>query len=331
MLSVDSHLLWGGFLALLACCLAIDLRAHRRPRELGLGDALRWTAVWVGLAVLCAAAVWLLEGSELFMQFLAAYSVEWSLSVDNVLVFAALIAGLAVPARHRYAVLFFGSLGAIVALTTGDASADTGRHGPPAPAPDAGPGGVLQLGALLAGSALLGQFGWLTYFFGAFLLVAAVRILREPSAGGQQKAAEPPATPRLLSRLPVPPLVLTALAVAVTDLMFATDSVPAVLGMTRDPFIAFASNAMAVVGLRSVYYLLEAAVLRFRYLKPALVTLLAFVGIKMLVDPLVPGDVPPAMSLGAILGILGVAALASWLLPRRRASLEPTGSIASNF
>ncbi|TMC03344.1 MAG: tellurium resistance protein TerC [Chloroflexi bacterium] len=303
MLSVDSHLLWGGFLALLACCLAIDLRAHRRPRELGLGDALRWTAVWVGLAVLCAAAVWLLEGSELFMQFLAAYSVEWSLSVDNVLVFAALIAGLAVPARHRYAVLFFGSLGAI----------------------------VLRLAFLLAGSALLGQFGWLTYFFGAFLLVAAVRILREPSAGGQQKAAEPPATPRLLSRLPVPPLVLTALAVAVTDLMFATDSVPAVLGMTRDPFIAFASNAMAVVGLRSVYYLLEAAVLRFRYLKPALVTLLAFVGIKMLVDPLVPGDVPPAMSLGAILGILGVAALASWLLPRRRASLEPTGSIASNF
>ena len=303
MLSVDSHLLWGGFLALLACCLAIDLRAHRRPRELGLGDALRWTAVWVGLAVLCAAAVWLLEGSELFMQFLAAYSVEWSLSVDNVLVFAALIAGLALPARHRYAVLFFGSLGAI----------------------------VLRLAFLLAGSALLGQFGWLTYFFGAFLLVAAVRILREPSAGGQQKAAEPPATPRLLSRLPVPPLVLTALAVAVTDLMFATDSVPAVLGMTRDPFIAFASNAMAVVGLRSVYYLLEAAVLRFRYLKPALVTLLAFVGIKMLVDPLVPGDVPPAMSLGAILGILGVAALASWLLPRRRASLEPTGSIASNF
>jgi len=304
MLSVDPHLLWGGFLALLACCLAIDLHAHRRPRELGLGDALRWTAVWVGLAAVCAAAVWLLKGSELFMQFLAAYSVEWSLSVDNVLVFAALIAGLAVPARHRYAVLFFGSLGAI----------------------------VLRLGFLLAGSALLGQFGWLTYFFGAFLLVAAVRILREPSAAGQPRAAaEPPATPRLLSRLPVPPLVLTALAVAVTDLMFATDSVPAVLGMTRDPFIAFASNAMAVVGLRSVYYLLEAAVLRFRYLKPALVTLLAFVGIKMLIDPLVPGDVPPAMSLGAILVILGVAALASWLLPRRRASLEPTGSIASNF
>ena len=304
MLSVDSHLLWGGFLALLACCLAIDLHAHRRPRELGLGDALRWTAVWVGLAAVCAAAVWLLMGSELFMQFLAAYSVEWSLSVDNVLVFAALIAGLAVPARHRYAVLFFGSLGAI----------------------------VLRLGFLLAGSALLGQFGWLTYFFGALLLVAAVRILREPSAGDQPKAAgEPPAPPRLLSRLPVPPLVLTALAVAVTDLMFATDSVPAVLGMTRDPFIAFASNAMAVVGLRSVYYLLEAAVLRFRYLKPALVTLLVFVGIKMVADPLVPGDVPPAVSLGAILGILGAAALASWLLPRRRESLEPTGSIASNF
>ena len=116
-----------------------------------------------------------------------------------------------------------------------------------------------------------------------------------------------------------------------TDLAFATDSIPAVLGMTRDPFIAFASNAMAVLGLRSIYFVLEAAALRFRYLKPALVTILALVGVKMLVDPLIPGDVPVALSLGAILTILAAAILASWLRPRRASAAAPASSIASNF
>jgi tellurite resistance protein TerC len=309
-LSVGTHLLWGSFLALLAGCLAVDLRAHRRPREVLLGDALRWTAIWVGLALACACAVWLLRGGQAFLQFLAAYSVEWSLSADNVLVFAALIAGLAVPPRHRYAVLFFGSLGAI----------------------------VLRLAFILAGSALLDRFGWLTYVFGGLLIVAAVRFLRQPGAGDQPAARPPRDLPALLGRLPAPPLVLTALAVAFADLAFATDSIPAVFGMTRDPFIAFASNAMAVVGLRSTYFLLDALVRRFRYLKPAIVTLLAFVGVKMLVDPLIPGDFPVAMSLGAILAILGTAGVASWLHPRRAspAAAEPlgpasAGSTASNL
>jgi tellurite resistance protein TerC len=295
-LSVDPHLLWGSFLALLAGCLAVDLTAHRRQREVVLGDALRWTAIWVGLAVACAGAVWLLRGGQAFLQFLAAYSVEWSLSADNVLVFAALIAGFAVPARHRHAVLFFGSLGAI----------------------------LLRLVFILAGSALLDRFGWLSYVFGAFLLVAAVRFLRQPAAHHQPGGAArtPRDLPALFGRLSASPLVLAALAVAVADLAFATDSIPAVFGMTHDPFIAFASNAMAVVGLRSTYFLLEAVVLRFRYLKPALVTLLAFVGLKMLVDPLIPGDFPVAMSLGAIVAILGTAALASWLHPRRASRFD---------
>lgn len=309
IVSIGPHLLWGSFLALLSGCLAIELRAHRRPRQVLLAEALRWTGIWVGLAAACAGAVWLLLGGQAFLQFAAAYSVEWSLSADNVLVFAALLAGLAVPARHRYAVLFYGSLGAV----------------------------VLRLTFILAGTALLGRFGWLTYVFGALLLVTAARFVREPAAGDEQAISGPHRLPALLRRLPAPPLVLAALAVAVTDVAFATDSVPAVFGMTRDPFIAFASNAMAVIGLRSVYFLLEAVTLRLRYLKPALVTLLAFVGVKMLVDPLIPGNIPVAVSLGAIAVILAGAGLASWLRPRpsspapapeRPASAH---SITSNF
>jgi tellurite resistance protein TerC len=303
VVSIGPHLLWGGFVVLLAGCLAIELRAHRRSGGMLLGDAVRWTAIWVGLALACAAAMWRLLGAQASLQYLAAYSVEWSLSADNVLVFAALLAGLAVPARRRYAVLFYGSLGAI----------------------------VLRLAFILAGSALLGHFGWLTYFFGAFLIVAAVRIAGERAAGGPPPASGRRRTPAFLRRLPVSPLLLTAVAVAGTDVAFATDSIPAVLGMTRDPFVAFTSNAMAVIGLRSIYFVLEAAVLRFRYLKPALVTLLTFVGVKMLAGPLIPGDVPVAWSLGAILAILGVAVLASWLHPRRTSPAAPAGSIASNF
>jgi tellurite resistance protein TerC len=310
MLGVDPHLLWGVFLVLLTGCLAADLAAHRGPRRRPFADALRWTAVWVGLAAVCAAAVWLLMGDRALLQFLAAYSVEWSLSVDNVLVFAALLAGLAVPASRRYAVLFYGSLGAI----------------------------GLRLGFILAGSALLDRFGWLTYGFGAVLLVAAVRLLREPDGNDAHAPHEPRRLPALLHRLSVPPLVLTALAVAATDLAFATDSIPAVFGMTRDPFLAFASNAMAVAGLRSLYFVLEAAVGHFRYLKHGLVTLLVFVGLEMLVDPLLPGETPPAVLLGVIAVILGAAALASWLLPRRGDRppaggdrTEPAPSIASNL
>jgi tellurite resistance protein TerC len=309
VVSIGPHLLWGSFLALLVGCLAIDLRAHRRPREVVLADALRWTGIWVGLAAACAGAVWLLLGAQAFLQFAAAYSVEWSLSVDNVLVFAALLAGLAVPARRRYAVLFYGSLGAI----------------------------VLRLAFILAGSALLGRFGWLTYVFGALLLFTAVRLVGEPAGEDGQASTEASRLPALLRRLPAAPLILTALAVAVTDLVFATDSIPAVFGMTRDPFVAFASNALAVIGLRSIYFLLEAVTVRLRYLKPALVILLAFVGLKMLVDPLIPGDVPVAVSLGAIAAILATAGLASWIRPRPSRTAPapevpaPGHSIASNF
>lgn len=302
---VSEQMLWTGLLAVLGICLATDLWVHRRPRQVALPEAARWTAAWIALGLVSALAIWLLRGSGAFMQFLASYAVEWSLSVDNVFVFIVLVASLAVPVPLRYTVLFFGSLGAI----------------------------VLRLTFILAGTALLHRFEWLTYVFGVILLFAAWRFLRQPAG-----AAEPgePGTWRLLRRwLPVSgaydgarlttvaagrrvatPLLLALLLIAITDLVFAMDSLPAVFAMTRDPLIAFASNALAVIGLRSIYFLLEGVMHRFRYLKPALVLLLAFIGLKMIYDPFPFPDVPVALSLLAIVAILGVAAIASWMIPR---------------
>jgi tellurite resistance protein TerC len=310
--SVGGQVLWAGLIAVLAVSLAIDLFVHRRPRHVGLAEAARWTAGWVALALLCGLAVWLLLGTDAFLQFLASYAVEWSLSVDNVFVFIVLVTSLAVPVRLRYGVLFFGSLGAI----------------------------VLRLAFILAGTALLDRFEWLTFVFGALLLFAAWRFLREPIGDDSAEPADPP-TARLLRRwLPLSsaydgsrlttvaagrrvatPLLLVLLLITITDLIFATDSIPAVFAMTRDPFIAFASNALAVIGLRSIYFLLESVMHQFRYLKPALVTLLAFVALKMFADPFV--DIPVAVSLVAIVVILGTGALASWIVPKPDVGVAP--------
>jgi TerC family integral membrane protein len=303
---VSSQVLWMGLLTLLVIALGIDLWVHRRPRRVGVAEAAWWTAGWVALGLGCSLAIWLLLGSNAFLQFLASYAVEWSLSVDNVFVFVVIVASLAVPVRLRYVVLFFGSLGAI----------------------------VLRLTFILAGTALLHRFEWLTYVFGVALLFAAWRFMREPLSEEPEQATEP-GTSRLLRRvLPLSPtydgsrlttvangrrlatpLLLALLLIAVTDLVFATDSVPAVFGMTRDPFLAFGSNALAVIGLRSTYFLLETLMFRFRYLKPALVMLLAFIGLKMLYDPFPLPDVPVVLSLAAIVAILGSAAVASWMVP----------------
>jgi tellurite resistance protein TerC len=301
---VSPLLLWMGLLVVLGTCLAVDLWAHRRPHDIPLADAARWTAGWVGLALACAVGIWLLMGGSAFLQFLAGYAVEWSLSIDNVFVFVVVIAALAVPGPYRHRVLFFGSLGAI----------------------------VLRLTFILAGTALLNRFGWLTYVFGALLLVAAMRFALERDADEPDQVAEPGVGAFLRRWLPVgpydggrlttvaagrrlaTPLLLALLLVAITDVMFATDSIPAVFAMTRNPFLAVSSNALAVVGLRWLYFLLEGVMLRFRFLKPALVLLLALVSAKMMAAQVL--DVPVALSLIAIVVILGGAALASWVAPR---------------
>jgi tellurite resistance protein TerC len=301
--TVPQPVLWAGLLVVLTLCLAADLWVHRRPREISLGEAARWTAGWVALALACGGVVWLLLGGGPLLQFFAGYAVEWSLSVDNVFVFVAVIASLAVPRRLRYRVLFVGSLGAI----------------------------AMRSALILAGSALLDRFDWLTYVFGALLLLAAARFARGPSDPEDLSAPGVGAllrrwlrvsgsfdSGRLTSmvggRRVATPLLLAFVLVALTDVMFAADSIPAVFAMTRDPFLALSSNVLAVLGLRSLYFLVEGLMLQFRFLQPALVVLLALVALKMMAAPLY--EVPLVLSLAGIVAILGGAVLASWALPR---------------
>lgn len=305
--TVSPLFLWIGLVLLIGSCLAVDLFLHRKPRHVPLAEAARWTGVWVGLAALTGVAIWLLLGGHAALQFAASYAVEWSLSVDNVFVFVLLIGSLAVPPGLRYRVLFLGSLGAI----------------------------LLRLTFILAGSALINRFDWVQYVFGAILLLAAFRFLREPASDGSEEWGESGLTKLVRRWLPVSgtydggrlttlleggrrvatPFLLALVLVAITDLVFAVDSVPAVFAMTRDPFIAVASNALAVIGLRTIYFLLEGVMLHFRFLKPALVALLTFIALKMLVVPIFDFEVPLLISLAAIVLTLGTAAVASWVLP----------------
>jgi tellurite resistance protein TerC len=301
---VGSELLWAVAIALLAACLAVDLWAHRRPTDVTLRSAAFWTAGWIGVAAIAAAAIWLVRGGDAGVQFAAGYTIEWSLSVDNVLVLVGLVAGLAVPPSLRYRVLFYGAAGAV----------------------------ALRLAFILAGTALLADFAWLTYVFGGLLIVLAVRMIR-PAPERAPEPGEPPAggllrrwlrvsilydggrlTTVVQGRRLATPLLLAALMVTVTDLVFATDSVPAVFAMTRDSFIAFTSNALAVMGLRSVYFVLEGLVARLRYLRPALALLLLLVGARMIAAPFVA--VPVALSLLATVVIPSTAVVASLLRSR---------------
>jgi tellurite resistance protein TerC len=297
--------LWSGLVVVLAVGLATDMWAHRRPRVMPLADAIGWSVGWVGLAGACAGAVWLLMGPSASLQFVAAYAIEWSLSADNVLAFLVVITALSVPPGYRHRVLFLGSLGAI----------------------------ALRLTFILAGGTLLARAVWMTYVFGALVLFAAARIALEPADGDADDTE--PRTIRLLRRwLPVSsaysgwrltavvagrrmatPLLLALVVVAVTDLMLAMDSIPAIFALTRDTFIASASNALAVLGLRSLYFVLEGTISRFRFLKPALVLLLVLISAEMMVAPLL--GVPVALTLAGIVVIIATAALASWVAPRR--------------
>jgi tellurite resistance protein TerC len=308
-------LMWSGFAALLVLLLAVDLWSHRSPREIPLREAARWTVGWLLLGFAFSGVIWVLRGADASLQYLAGYVVEWSLSVDNVFVFAMLLTGLAVPSGYRHRVLFIGALGAL----------------------------VLRLGFILAAFELLHRVEWLLQIFGVLLVIAAVRFLRADHGGPAPSGGR---GARLLRRLlpvsrdydgghlvtrvggrrMVTPMLLALVLVALADVVFAVDSVPAVLAMTDDAFVAFSANALAVLGLRSLYFLLDGAMHRFRSVQPAVALLLAVVGLKLLVTPVV--EVPAGLSLSAIVAILGGAAIIGWLRsgrPTRPDSRKVTG------
>jgi tellurite resistance protein TerC len=308
---VTSWLIWGSFLGFLGLLLFLDLGLlHRGRPEVSTREAVVWTAVWVGVAAAFGLLVLAWKGPGSAGEFTAGYLIEWSLSVDNVLIFAVLVERLAVPPELRHRLLFLGVVGAI----------------------------VFRLGFILAGAALLHRFEWIAYVFGALLLVTAARLLLHRDRTGPAAESRFLRAARRRARIHpgfeggrlfvradgrvLPTQLLVALVlIEMTDLLFAVDSVPAVFSVTDDAFVAFTSNALAILGLRSLFFLVAGASARFTYLAPALVVVLAFVGIKMLLSGVL--EVPTWTSLGVIGLALGTGIGASLVAARRATNRRP--------
>ncbi|MDR1789789.1 MAG: TerC family protein [Opitutaceae bacterium] len=297
---------WAGFGVFVAAMLALDLGIfHKRNRTPAMGVSLAWCGVWGALALVFNLIVWQTLGGRCGLEFLAGYLVEISLSVDNIFVFIVVFLFFKVPARFQHRVLFWGIVGAA----------------------------VMRLVFILAGARLLERFDWLVYVLGAFLVVTGVRMALpgshdvDPSKNVAVRffkkhfrvAENDDARGRFFirenARLVATPLFLVLLVVESTDLAFAVDSIPAVLAITKDPFIVFTSNIFAVLGLRSIYFALNGAMRHLRYLNIGLSAILCFVGVKMMLPARWHPDI--ALSLAVIGGILAVTIAASLLNPAK--------------
>jgi tellurite resistance protein TerC len=297
--SVGSPTLWGAFLLFLALMLALDLGVfHRKAHEVSLQEAGIWSAVWVALSFGFAGLVWWRFGPQRGLEFTTGYLIEKALSVDNIFVFVVIFQAFAIPARYQHRVLFWGILGAL----------------------------LMRAGFIFAGTALLERFHWTIYVFGALLLLTGLKLLRsKPEAAHPKENAVVrlasrfiPVTPGLREghffvreggRRLATPLFLALVAVEVSDLLFAVDSIPAIFGVTTDAFIVFTSNIFAILGLRSLYFLLAGIVTRFRYLSVGLALVLVFVGLKMMLTGVYP--VPVTASLLVVALLIGGAILLS--------------------
>ncbi len=301
---------WFAVLAVFVLLIAADLGLSRGA-ERSLRGAAVLSGMWIAAGLAFGAVLWLWQGGGTAGQYLAGYLLEKSLSVDNIFVFVLLFTSLAVPAALQRRVLYLGVVGAL----------------------------VLRAGLIAAGGALVANLSWIFYLFGAVVLLAAVRMIRG-GPGDPQRSLAVRGLRRVLpvtedyhgeaflvrsgGRLTATPLLVALLAIEVTDLVFALDSIPAVFGITSDVFIVFTSNAFAVLGLRALYFLLAGAVHRFTYLRHGLAVLLGFIGVKMLISPLV--HLPVWVSLAVIGPVIGGAVAAS--LGRGRPAGQPGRSPA---
>ena len=312
--SVGTPLMWSVFAVIVVTALALDLFVfHRRAHAVTFRESAIWVVVWVSLALLFDLWIWLQLGSKPALEFLAGYLVEEALSVDNIFVFIVVFRYFGTPSEYRHRVLFWGILGA-----------------------------VLMRGLfVLLGVALIARFHWVIYIFGVFLVYTGVKLLthsevqidpeKNPAIGflrrhlrivprheGQKFLVREPD-----GKLWATPLLVVLLVIEATDVVFAVDSIPAIFGITKDPFIIFTSNIFAVLGLRAMYFVLHGLMDRFEYLHYGLGLVLAFVGLKMLLEHWV--HVPIQVSLGVIVVLLGGAVLISWISEKRRGPRDPQG------
>jgi tellurite resistance protein TerC len=305
---------WVAFAAIVAVLLFLDMKVfHRKSGVITIKQSLLWTAFWICLALLFNLGIWIWKGSAPALDYLTCYLIEKSLSVDNLFVFLMVFSFFAVPFTYQHKVLFWGIIGAI----------------------------VLRLAFIEAGATLLENFGWVFYVFGAFLIIAALRM-----AFQKEKELHPEKNPILkllrkfvgvsdcyegdrffikrLGKYVATPLFIVVIVIETTDVVFALDSIPAAFSITTDKFIVYTSNIFAILGLRSLYFALAGIMPLFHYLKYGLVVVLMFVGIKMIVEHHYHYEMPTAIALGVVVGVLIIAVIASIIRNRRNKPADGT-------
>jgi tellurite resistance protein TerC len=299
---MDTPLHWIGFISFVLIAVALDLGVfHRKAHKISVKESLVWSVVWITLAL--AFGLWILHGygRQPALEFFTGYLIEKSLSVDNLFVFLVIFRVFAVKDEYQHSVLAYGIVGALLMR------------------------GIM----IAAGAALVERFEWIMYLFGAFIIYAGLHMLL---ARGAESHPENNFLVRYVSkhlrltrgyrgerffvreegRRYATPLFLVLLVVEITDVTFAVDSIPAIFGITRDPFIVFTSNVFAILGLRALYFLLAGVLDKFAYLKIALALVLIFIGGKMIVEPWL--HISVGVSLGVVMGTLAMAVIASLLV-----------------
>ena len=306
---MSEAMLWVGFNAFVLAMLALDLFVfHRDAHEVKVKEALLLSVFWIALALAFNAIIWWWQGTEVALQFLTGYLIEKSLSVDNIFVFLVIFSYFAVPKKFQHSVLFWGVLGALV-----------------------------MRGVFIAvGAALIHQFHWIIYVFGAFLVYTGYKLAR--SGELEVEPEKNPIVNFVRRMMPVTsgyrggkfflveagrrmatPLLIVLVMIETTDLLFALDSIPAIFAITTDPFIVYTSNVFAILGLRALFFALAGVMGVFHYLRYGLAVVLAFVGVKMLLADIYP--IPIGVSLGVIAGILALSVVASLVWPAKAEEL----------
>ena len=304
-------LVWGLFIAFILICLALDLGVfNKNDHVIKSKEAGIWTAVWFTIAMAFSGVIYWLFNAELVenptglspdsavLKYITGYLIELSLSIDNVFVIAVIFSSFKIPPKYQHRVLFWGILGAI----------------------------IFRALMIVFGVALINKFEWIIYVFGGFLLFTAYRMLKsddsdyDPQDSTVYKAVKKlfPVTTKMeghdffikeQGKKAATPLFLALIVIELTDILFALDSIPAILAITADPFLVFTSNILAILGLRSMYFLISRMLQKFQYIHYSLVVILAFVGLKMIFSHMI--EIPEWVSLGVIVLALGGGILAS--------------------
>lgn len=297
---------WATFFVFITAMLALDLGVFQKESHVvGMKEALGWCVVWVLLALGFSALLWQWRGPEPAQQFLAGYLIELCLSVDNVFVFILVFAYFKVAPQFQHRVLFWGIIGAV----------------------------LMRAIFIVVGVSVIARFHWILYFFGAFLIYTGIKMAlpsKEAEVDPEHNFAvrlfrkfypvSPPTNDghfftHYQGRRMATPLFIVLIVIETTDLVFALDSLPAVLAITKDSFVALTSNIFAILGLRSLYFALNGIMGLFRYLKIGLALILVFIGVKMLIEHWI--DITTGTSLGVIGGVLATSIVMSWLIPQK--------------